>query len=130
MPGNPHTIWQILRHTYGWCWLSIDWARPDDNFPDPDKDNYFFPEKAPENEEQWKAAQSEMQEIVDALKEILPDIDLEHKYENLHNMTSGDLLMILTTHTSYHMGQISMILKTNGKMKDMKDLFVEDVGEL
>ncbi len=130
MPGYPHSIWQILRHMYGWCWLSIDWLRADDNFPNPDKDNYFFAEKAPADEKAWKSAQKEIHDIYDALKDILPGIDMEKKYENLNDNTAGDMLMIMTTHTSYHMAQINMILKANGKMLDMKDLFVEDVAEL
>lgn len=130
MPGYPLTIWQIIRHMYGWCWLNIEWLRPDDNFPDPDTDNYFVQEKAPADEKTWKAAQKEMHEIVDALKEVLPGVNLEKKHENLFGNTSGDLLMVLITHTSYHLSKINTILQINEKLPDSKVMYVEDLAEL
>ncbi len=115
--GQPFTIWQISRHLMEWGWLILNKLKNIESKFEADENNFFPAEPSPKSEALWDAHKKAFQALSEEFAAVLKDLDPNQIYPEWDNSTAFELANIFLTHSSYHIGQIVLMLKIMGKWK-------------
>ena len=109
--GTPHSIFQILNHLVYWQDFSLAWidgAKPDT----PEHAAESWPgDESPRSQFEWETTVTAFQTGLDALDQRARNLDL---LEPRSSKTVLEILQLISSHNSYHLGQIAWARRSLG----------------
>jgi uncharacterized damage-inducible protein DinB len=109
--GVPHSIFQLVNHIIYWLGWAVRWI--DGKKPRPPKHaTGSWPGKvSPSNRREWERSIRRLRDVLAALERHSSEIDL---FSKQGKWTPLEMLHIVSSHTSYHVGQIAMLRQLLG----------------
>ncbi len=109
--GEAHSIFQIVNHLVYWQDFAVVWiggARPED----PEHAAESWPGAvAPSSESEWIQAAEDFARGLDELERRALEGEL---FEPVVDKTPFEILQLIASHNSYHLGQIAWIRRSRG----------------
>ncbi|MBV9158673.1 MAG: DinB family protein [Acidobacteriaceae bacterium] len=115
-PGAPHTPWQLLEHMRIAQKDILEFSR-DPRHKSPDwPESYWPPTEAPPSSKAWDESVHAFQKDALEFSRLVQDLqnNLFEPFEHGDGQTLLREALLLTTHNSYHLGQLVFMKKTLG----------------
>ncbi len=111
-PGDtPHSVFEIVNHLVYWQDFSLAWI-DGERQATPEHAAQSWPgEVAPQSEQEWVERVGEFQRGFTALEERIETLD---PFEERGPKTVLEIIQLIASHNSYHIGQISLIRRMVG----------------
>lgn len=114
--GLPHSAWELVEHIRLTQRDILDFCR-DPEYEEPRWPEDYWPrEQAPESEGAWEESIAAVRADRAALQELAsdPDLDLFAPIPHGTGQTYLRELLVVTDHTSYHVGQLVLVRRALG----------------
>jgi uncharacterized damage-inducible protein DinB len=111
-PGKaPHSVFEIVNHLVYWQDFSVAWL-DGERVATPEHAAQSWPgDMAPQSEQEWSERVGEFERGFKALEERIETLD---PFEERGPKTVLEIIQLIASHNSYHIGQISLIRRMLG----------------
>lgn len=109
--GGAHSVFQIVNHLVYWQDFALAWIDGDKPETPPHARQSWPGREAPSGEGEWLETASRFLEGLGALEERASGLDL---LEDRGAKTVLEILQLIASHNSYHLGQIAWVRRAEG----------------
>lgn len=109
-PDNmPYSIWQLVEHIRIAQWDMLQFCKDADHKSPKWPDEYWPKESAPENDEAWNGALSQINSELDEFIELMEHSDIYQPLQHGSGQTILREALQIADHTAYHVAEIVAI---------------------
>ena len=108
----PNTIWQIAEHMHLWVRFKVEMFEGK-HIVHPEGHG-FGDDIAPASEEAWEAFKVEYKTAILRIEKLVETLDLEKHWPDWSNLTTMEIVVMMSNHNSYHSAQIVAMRRVLG----------------
>jgi uncharacterized damage-inducible protein DinB len=109
--GVPHSIFQLVNHIVYWQEWAVNWLDGKKPRPPRHASGSWPGKEGPASRREWERTTQRLEKALRALQSRTREADLLSRHGN---WTPLEMLLVIGSHTSYHVGQITSLRQALG----------------